>query len=84
MCVRLHVRVCFIQIALREQETAVAVQDMEVRQMELDAQRRIFEQVSPRYSQHSNDEPYSQMESVKEKADFRYTVEPFIASIIRS
>lgn len=43
LCVCVH----FIQMALREQETAVAVQDMEVRQMELDAQRRLFEQVSP-------------------------------------
>ncbi|XP_053494420.1 LOW QUALITY PROTEIN: TBC1 domain family member 31 [Ictalurus furcatus] len=32
------------RMALREQETAMAVQDMEVRQMELDAQRRLFEQ----------------------------------------
>ncbi|MCI4374169.1 hypothetical protein PGIGA_G00003170 [Pangasianodon gigas] len=32
------------KMALREQETAMAVQDMEVRQMELDAQRRLFEQ----------------------------------------
>ncbi|TSL82466.1 TBC1 domain family member 31 [Bagarius yarrelli] len=32
------------KMALREQETALAVQDMEVRQMELDAQRRLLEQ----------------------------------------
>lgn len=38
----------------------MAVQDMEVRQMELDAQRRLFEQVSPCYRQHSDDKPYLQ------------------------
>ncbi|XP_053349532.1 TBC1 domain family member 31 [Clarias gariepinus] len=32
------------KMAMRERETAIAVQDMEVRQMELDAQRRLFEQ----------------------------------------
>ncbi|KAI5620588.1 TBC1 domain family member 31, partial [Silurus asotus] len=32
------------KVALQDQETAMAVQDMEVRQMELDAQRRLFEQ----------------------------------------
>lgn len=32
-------------MALRDQETAAAVQDIEVRQMELDAQRQLFEQV---------------------------------------
>lgn len=31
----------------RDQETAAAVHDIEVRQMELDAQRQLFEQVSP-------------------------------------
>lgn len=31
---------------LRERETAAAVQDLEVRQMELEAQRRRLEQVS--------------------------------------
>ncbi len=34
-------------MALRDQETAAAVQDIEVRQMELDAQRQLFEQVGP-------------------------------------
>ncbi|KAI4905719.1 hypothetical protein NFI96_013077 [Prochilodus magdalenae] len=32
------------KVSLQAQETAAAVQDMEVRQMELDAQRRLFEQ----------------------------------------
>ncbi|XP_063055000.1 TBC1 domain family member 31 isoform X2 [Engraulis encrasicolus] len=32
------------KMALRDQETAAAVQDIEVRQMELDAKRRLFEQ----------------------------------------
>ncbi|XP_052433943.1 TBC1 domain family member 31 [Carassius gibelio] len=32
------------KMALRDQETATAVQDIEVRQMELDAQRQLFEQ----------------------------------------
>uniref|UniRef100_A0A671Q0N9 TBC1 domain family member 31 n=1 Tax=Sinocyclocheilus anshuiensis TaxID=1608454 RepID=A0A671Q0N9_9TELE len=32
------------KMALRDQETAAAVQDIEVRQMELDAQRQLFEQ----------------------------------------
>lgn len=52
-CVCVCVR--FIQMAMREQETTVAVQDIEVRQMELDAQRRLFEQVSPCYRQRSDD-----------------------------
>lgn len=34
------------QMDLRERETAAAVQDLEVRQMELEAQRRRFEQVT--------------------------------------
>lgn len=34
-------------MVLRDQETAAAVQDIEVRQMELDAQRQLFEQVGP-------------------------------------
>uniref|UniRef100_A0AAR2K4F4 TBC1 domain family member 31 n=1 Tax=Pygocentrus nattereri TaxID=42514 RepID=A0AAR2K4F4_PYGNA len=39
------------KVTLRAQETAAAMQDMEVRQMELDAQRRLFEQVSACHSQ---------------------------------
>lgn len=39
----LHV---LLQMDLRERETAAAVQDLEVRQMELEAQRRRLEQVT--------------------------------------
>ena len=34
-----------VQMDLRDQETAAAVQDLEVRQMELEAQRKLLEQV---------------------------------------
>lgn len=34
-----------LQVDLRERETAAAVEDLEVRQMELEAQRRRLEQV---------------------------------------
>ncbi len=34
-------------MTLRDQETAAAVQDIEVRQMELEVQRQLFEQVGP-------------------------------------
>ena len=39
-----NVCVC-VQMDLRDQETAAAVQDLEVRQMELEAQRKLLEQV---------------------------------------
>lgn len=35
-----------LQMDLRERETAAAVEDLEVRQMELEAQRRQLEQVT--------------------------------------
>lgn len=38
-----------LQMDLREKETAAAVQDLEVRQMELEAQRRRLEQVAPTF-----------------------------------
>lgn len=37
-----------LKASIREQETAATVQDVEVRQMELESQRQLFEQVTVR------------------------------------
>ncbi|XP_062848015.1 TBC1 domain family member 31 [Trichomycterus rosablanca] len=57
------------KMALREQETAMAVQDMEVRQMELDAQRRLFEQQLAKEQEHMSQDMRAEVDARWRKSE---------------
>ncbi|XP_072536472.1 TBC1 domain family member 31 [Salminus brasiliensis] len=61
------------KMTLREQETAAAVQDMEVRQMELDAQRRLFEQQLAKEQERVSQEVRAEVGTWQRKAEAEST-----------
>ncbi|XP_076826791.1 TBC1 domain family member 31 isoform X2 [Brachyhypopomus gauderio] len=54
---------------LRDQETSAAVQDMEVKQMELDAQRRLFEQQLAKEQERVSQEVRAEVEARRRRAE---------------
>ncbi|XP_030639028.1 TBC1 domain family member 31 [Chanos chanos] len=57
------------KMAQREQETAAAVQDIEIRQMELDAQRRLFEQQLAKEQERVTQETRAEVETRQRRAE---------------
>lgn len=57
------------KMALRDQETAAAVHDVEVRQMELDAQRQLFEQQLAREQERVSQEVKAELETRRRRAE---------------
>ncbi|RXM31286.1 hypothetical protein EOD39_7172 [Acipenser ruthenus] len=55
--------------SLREQETGTAVQDIEIRQMELEAQRRMFEQQLAKEQERVTQEVKGQVDACRRKAE---------------
>ncbi|KAL2084281.1 hypothetical protein ACEWY4_019799 [Coilia grayii] len=61
------------KMALRDQETAAAVQDIEVRQMELDAKRRLFEQQLAKEQVRVNQEVEVELGAHRHRAELEET-----------
>ncbi|XP_062394922.1 TBC1 domain family member 31 [Sardina pilchardus] len=61
------------KMALRDQETAAAVQDIEVRQMELDAKRRLFEQQLAKEQERVNQEVEAKLGARRHRAELEET-----------
>ncbi|KAL6489427.1 hypothetical protein MHYP_G00031680 [Metynnis hypsauchen] len=57
------------KVTLRAQETAASVQDMEVRQMELDAQRRLFEQQLAKEQERMRQEVRTEVDARQRRAE---------------
>lgn len=57
------------KMALRDQETAAAVEDIEVRQMELDAQRQLFEQQLAREQERVSQEVRAEVDTRSRRAE---------------
>uniref|UniRef100_A0AAY4CJ41 TBC1 domain family member 31 n=1 Tax=Denticeps clupeoides TaxID=299321 RepID=A0AAY4CJ41_9TELE len=61
------------KMALRDQETAAAVQDVEVRQMELDAQRHVFEQQLTKEQERVNQGVTAEIDTWRRRAELDET-----------
>ncbi|KAL0963382.1 hypothetical protein UPYG_G00305670 [Umbra pygmaea] len=61
------------KMTLREQETAAAVQDIEVRQMELEAQRRLFEQQLAKEQVRVTQEVRADLDTRKRRSEVKET-----------
>ncbi|KAG5271002.1 hypothetical protein AALO_G00174760 [Alosa alosa] len=61
------------KMALRDQETAAAVQDIEVRQMELDTKRRLFEQQLAKEQERVNQEVEAKLGVRRHRAELEET-----------
>uniref|UniRef100_A0A8D0GB26 TBC1 domain family member 31 n=1 Tax=Sphenodon punctatus TaxID=8508 RepID=A0A8D0GB26_SPHPU len=57
------------KVSMRDQETAATIQDIEVRQMELESQRRLFEQQLLKEQETVTQEVKGEMDATRRKAD---------------